>query len=648
MTTYDDVTAAAPAAAPPTPDPLAQIRAWNAEATLVEHYPQTLALLSGLGLSARASIGQLLARLDTEEVLRRHPDTPVFTVAVTGHSTLVGLTAPLTGELARHGLLLRHRLCDYDGYLRDLADPRSDVYRQDADLVLCVLDAESVFDELPVPWQVEDAEAALTSRLAQLSALAGTYAAEGSGTLVLNTLPLLTRFTHQLVDWASRARLGAAWRRFNAGLLDLSEQHADVLVLDLDPLVAAGGPVADPRLSTYAKVRLSDETLVAYAAEIGRLVGALTGRTKKCLVLDADGTLWDGILGDDGPEGIAAAGSFRGEAFGAFQQVIKQLGAQGVLLAVCSKNDREPLLAVLRDHPDMALRENDFVDVTANWQPKDGNLLALAERINLGADSFVFTDDSPFECGLVEAGVPGAAVIRLDDEPALHIDKLLADGWFDVREVTDEDRARGARYRTEAARQEFYADAGCVGDYLAGLGVTVRFSPPGPLEVARVAQLTQRTNQFNLTTRRLQPDDVRTALDDPAQLVLAVRSADRFGDNGLVGAVFAHLSDDGLHLDNFLLSCRVFARGIEQACLAALLSTARASRVPAVHGRYLPTKKNHRMREFYAENAFVRSGGGGRESRFTHTLDAITPPPPHVALDADLTALTEAAARAHH
>ncbi|MFG2648279.1 HAD-IIIC family phosphatase [Streptomyces sp. NPDC048436] len=648
MTTYDDVTAGAPAQSPPTPEPLARIRAWNAEEALAEHYPQTLALLSGLDLPARASVGQLLARLDTESVLRHHPDLPVFTVAVTGHSTLMGLIAPLTGELARHGMLLRTRLCDYDGYLRDLADPGSDVYRADADLVLCVLDAESVFDELPLPWRVEDAEAALTARLAQLSALAGTYAAEGTGTLVLNTLPLLPRFTRQLVDWASRARLGAAWRTFNAGLLRLTELHANTVVLDLDPLVAAGGPLADPRLSTYAKARFSDETLTAYAAEIGHLVGALTGRTKKCLALDADGTLWDGVLGDDGPENIAVGGSFRGEAFGAFQRVIKQLGAQGVLLAVCSKNDREPLLTVLRDHPDMVLREGDFVDVTANWRPKDGNLLALAERVNLGTDSFVFADDSAFECGLVEAGVPGTAVIRLDDEPALHIDKLLADGWFDVREVTDEDRVRGARYRTEAARQEFHADAGSMDDYLAGLGVTVRFSPPGPLEVARVAQLSQRTNQFNLTTRRLQADDVRTALKDPAQLVLAIRCADRFGDNGLVGAVFAHLADDGLHLDNFLLSCRVFARGIEQACLARLLTTARDEGLPAVHGRYRPTEKNHRMREFYTDNAFARSGGDEREPRFTHALDAITPPPPHVALDADLTALAEAVARAHH
>ncbi|MEV5873038.1 HAD-IIIC family phosphatase [Streptomyces sp. NPDC052101] len=616
---------------------LAAIRGWHAEARLVERYPQVLALLPGLDAAARGSVGQLLARLDAEEVLRLHPQTPALTVAITGHSTLAGLVAPLTAELARHGLMLRHRLSDYDGWVRDLGDPKSEVYQDGTDLVLCVLDAETVFDDLPVPWRVEDAEAALTARLRLLDSLAGTYAAHGTGTLVLNTLPLLPRFLRRLVDLRSRTRLCIAWREFNAGLLRLGETHPNVLAVDLDPLLAAGGPAADPRLSSYAKARLSDETLAGYAVEIGHLARALTGRTKKVLVLDADGTLWDGILGDDGPEGIAAAGSFRGEAFGEFQKVIKQIGAQGVLLAVCSKNDLEPVLSVVRDHPDMVLREDDFVHITANWRPKDGNLLALAERLNLGADSFVFADDNPFECGLVRTSVPGAAVIGLDDEPALHIDKLLADGWFDVREVTDADRGRGAQYRSDAARRDLQEASGSAEEYLTNLGVTVTFSAPAPLEIARVSQLTQRTNQFNLTTVRLRPEQVREQLADPGRLVLAIRSADRFGDNGLVGAVFAHHADDGLHLDNILLSCRVFARGIEQACLAALLEAARATGVPAVHGTYRPTKKNHRMRAFYPDHGFATFGGDEDELRFRHDLTTIAPAPAHVDLTADLT-----------
>ncbi|MEY9870877.1 FkbH-like protein [Streptacidiphilus sp. MAP12-33] len=627
--------------------PLEQIRAWNAEKRLVEEYPQVLSLIRLLDPAARASVGQLLARLDAEEVQRLHPQTPALTAAITGHSTLAALVAPLTGELARHGVLLRPRVSDYDAYARELRDPVSEVYLPGTDLVLCVLDAEALLDDLPSPWRVEHAEQALRAKLAQLDALAGVYAAHGGGTLVLNTATLLTRFTHQLVDLRSRARLGAAWREFNAGLLRLGDTHANTLVLDLEPLVAAGGPVADARLSVYVKARLSEETLSAYAVEVGHLARALTGRSKKVLVLDADNTLWDGILGDDGPEGIAVGGSFRGEAFAAFQKVCRQIGSQGVLLAVCSKNDREPVLGVLREHPEMVLREGDFVNVTANWQPKDENLKALAARLNLGADSFVFADDSPYECGLVEAGVPGVAVVRLDDEPALHVERLLVDGWFDVRELTDADRGRAEQYRVEELRQEFLDSAGSTEEYLAGLGVTVRFGPPEGLEVTRVAQITQRTNQFNLTTRRLQPETVRERMADPAWLVLAIRSGDRFGDNGTVGAVFAEIREDGLHLDNFLLSCRVFARGIEQACTAALLRAARDAGLPAVWGEYRPTAKNHRMREFYPDLGFADAGESDGGLLFRHPLQDVEPAPAHVTLDADLSGLDGPDAATH-
>ncbi|MET8629332.1 HAD-IIIC family phosphatase [Kitasatospora sp. NPDC004669] len=622
---------------------LDQIRVWNAEGRLAEQYPGVLSLIRLLDADARASVGQLLARLDAEKVQRLHPQTPTSTVAITGHSTLTSLIAPLTGEFARHGMLLRPRVSDYNAYARDLQDPGSEVYLPDTDLVLCLLDAEAVFDDMLSPWRLEHAEEALRSKLAQLNTLAATYAAHGAGTLVLNTVPLLPKFTHQLVDLRSRARLGVAWREFNAGLLRLGETHANSLVLDLEPLVAVGGPVADPRFSCYVKARLSEETLGAYAVEVGHLARALTGRAKKVLVLDADNTLWDGILGDDGPEGIAIGGSFRGEAFAAFQKVCKQIGSQGVMLAICSKNDREQVLGVLREHPEMVLREDDFVNVTANWQPKDENLETLAQRLNLGTDSFVFADDSTYECGLVEAGVSGVAVVRLNDEPALHVDRLLADGWFDVRELTEEDRARADRYQVEELRQEFLAGAGSTEEYLAGLEVRVGFGPPKGVEATRVAQITQRTNQFNLTTRRLQPQTVRERLADPGWLVLAIRSGDRFGDNGIVGAVFAQIRDDGLHLDNFLLSCRVFARGIEQACLSALLQAAREAGLPAVWGEYRPTAKNHRMRDFYPHHGFAEVGERDGRLLFRHPLDAVDSVPAHVALDTDLPALSVAA-----
>ncbi|MFC3575156.1 HAD-IIIC family phosphatase [Streptomyces yaanensis] len=580
-------------------------------------------------------VGRLLARVDPDEIRHHHPDATPLTVTVSGHGTLDVLTGPLTAELARHGIPLRAVLGDHDSWRRDLQDTSSPLYAKDTDLSLIVLDSAHVLDELPLPWRVSDAAEAIGAKLKLITRLVEAYVAEASGTLVLNTLPLLTTQLRQLVDHRSRTELSVLWREFNTGLLRLALDHPRVHVVDLEPLVAESGPVRDTRLAVYTKEHLGSELLGRYAREVAHLARAVRGRTKKVLVVDLDNTLWDGILGDDGPDGIALSGTYRGEAFAAFQRVVKQLGSQGVLLAVCSKNDQEPVERVLADHPDMVLRPEDFVAVTANWRPKDGNLRDIAARLNLGIDSLVFADDSPFECGLVASGVPEVAVVRLDEEPALHIDRLLADGWFDTRELTEADRQRAGQYRADAGRRELLDTAATMEEYLQALDVRVTVAAVTEPDIPRISQITLRTNQFNLTTRRLQPDDVRRLLDSPRHLVLAVRSQDRFGDNGVVGAVFAECTDDGLRIDNVLLSCRVFARGIEQAALGALLAHARTAGATAAWASYRPTAKNHKVRDFYPSLGFetVAEGADGVLD-FRHDLTQLPPVPPHVTLDA--------------
>ncbi|MFC4497395.1 HAD-IIIC family phosphatase [Streptomyces ovatisporus] len=619
--------------------PLERLRELHAAGLLAAEYPSVAPLLAELDpgdgrFAELARAGRLLAQVPPEQILEHHPDVRCVTAAVTGSSTVDALTPALTAQLARHGVPLRCLPGEFGTWQRDLRDTGSPLYAPGTDLALCVLDAGIVFGELPSRWGVEDVHKTVEAKLELLDGLAGRWAGEAAGTLVLNTLPLLRHYTHQLVDLRSRTELAALWREFNAGILRLALTHQRVHVVDMDVLAAEGGPVRDPRLAAYAKVHLGEELLGRYAREAGHCARTLLGRTKKVLVVDLDNTLWDGVLGDDGAEGIAVAATYRGEAFGAFQRTVRQLGSQGVLLAVCSKNDSEPVLQVLRDHPDMVLREQDFVRVSANWEPKDGNLREIAERLNLGADSFVFADDSPFECGLVASSLPGVAVVRLNEEPALHIERLLADGWFDVRELTAEDRGRTAQYRSDAERRTLLDSAGSMEDYLRDLDVRVSVSPASGHELNRVSQMTLRTNQFNMTTQRLQPDAVREQAHDPDRMVLAVRSQDRFGDNGVVGALLAARRQDVLHLDNMLLSCRVFARGIEQAALGALLAHAQQSGLSGVQARYLPTAKNHRVRGFYPSMGFAAVQESETEVLFRHDLCELPPPPGHVTLTA--------------
>ncbi|MGC9440843.1 HAD-IIIC family phosphatase [Streptomyces sp. WG5] len=633
-------TVSSPAPPETRPSPLAALRTLRREGQLAARYPRIAPLLAELaGTGAETDLrraGSVLAQLDHAQVLAAWPETETAVIAVTGHSTLGGLGDPLAAEFGRHGVLTETRPSDFDAYQRDLRDTGSPLYAADVDLALCVLDPQVLLDELGSPWQAEDLARAVRRKLAEIERLAGTFTAHARADLVLNTVPLPRTVTHQLVDHESRARAGLAWRDFNSGLLRLSLADPRVHVVDLDPLVAAGTALNDARMAAYAKAVLGDDLLARYAREVAHLSRMLRGRTKKVLVVDADNTLWDGVLGDDGPDGIAAATTFRGEAFGTFQRLVRQLGSQGVLLAVSSKNDHDDLVRVVREHPDMVLREDDFARINANWRPKDANLEDIARRLNVGVDSLVFVDDSPFECGLVAAGLPQVAVVRLDDEPALHVEKLLADGWFDTARLTAEDRARAARYRTESVRADLLESAGSQEEYLSRLGVRVALAEAAPGDADRIAQLSLRTNQFNLTTVRLRAADVTERLTDPAHLVLVIRSADLFGDNGVVGAVLARRDGDTLRVDNMLLSCRVFARGIEQAAVAALLGHARATGATQVTAVYRPTGKNRNVRGFWPSLGFTTLSVADDEVRFRHGLRDLPAVPSHISLDCAL------------
>jgi FkbH-like protein len=614
-------------------DAMAELIALHRNDELAARYPQVKALLAGLSETDLANAGQLLARLDPDEVQTAHPGVNAVTIGVTGHGTLPGLVPALTAELARHGLLLRPVVADFDGYLFELADPDSAVYAADPQIVLAVLDPTVVSDELPVPWRPDDVARVLDQKIAVIERLCAQFERACKGTLVLNTMPLPRTLSAQLIDHRSRARLGAIWRDGNARLLRLADEHPSLVVLDLDTLVADGVPIVDERLNVYAKAHLSVGLLARYAREIGHLGAHVAGRTRKCLVLDLDGTVWGGVLGDDGVDGIEVGESYRGEAFSAFQRVAKQIGSQGVLLAAASKNDADAVAEVLRDHPRMTLREDDLVRVAANWRPKHDNLIELAEDLNLNVDSFVFVDDNPAERGLVGAALPEVAVVEIGQDPAGHVGALLRDGWFDVRELTTEDRARPARYRDELARKDFLSSHDSIQDYLRELNVTVRISAAGEHEIARISQITLRTNQFNLTTERLQPSDVAGRAADRAHLVLGIHVADRFGASGLVGAVFTRAEGDTLHIDNFLLSCRVFSRGVEQATLSSIQRYARDAGIREVVGAYRPSPKNGKVRDFYPRHGFVPlDDEGGDVTRFRHDLAEILPVPGHLRL----------------
>jgi FkbH-like protein len=341
-------------------------------------------------------------------------------------------------------------------------------------------------------------------------------------------------------------------------------------------------------------------------------------RAKKVLVLDLDNTLWGGVIGDDGVEGIViGTGSPAGEAFADWQHYVKGLGERGVILAICSKNDAAIAEAGF-GHAGSVLRRSDFAAFECSWDDKAGGLRRIAAALNVGLDSFVFCDDNPAECALVRQECPEVAVVCLGSEPAAFIDLFDAGRWLDADRFTQEDLGRSAAYTARAAALSERAAATDIAGYLAGLGMKGVLRRPDEADIARVAQLELKTNQFNVTTRRYSEAQIRGFLAREDAVVLAFRLADRFGDHGLTSTLVAFREGDALRIDSWLMSCRIFSRSAEQFMLRGLIGMAAVMGVRRLLGEYEPTAKNDVVAGLYARLGF--SGGDG--SFFVRDVDA--------------------------
>jgi FkbH-like protein len=509
--------------------------------------------------------------------------------------------------------------------LLQLTDPDSELARFAPDVTLCLLD-ETLF--LPDDADVTDLDAlrdAVVRRTGILAEALRACRAHRPGPILVHTVPLPRARRDAVIAFRSRARLGRIWRDLNSRLLDLPEQVEDVHTLDWEAvLVEHPGPLRDERLYRYARMAWSVAAERRYAAEAARFCRAAAGLSAKCLVLDLDNTLWGGVLGDDGPENIEVGGMYPGNAYLATQRTAAALRRQGVLLAVASKNDPGLVDRVFAEHPGLALRATDFAATAVNWEPKDGNVAGLVAGLNLGLDSVVFADDSRFECELVGGSLPEVTVVHLGGDPSGHAGRLLAEGGFDVLATTGTDRQRTELYRARAERTRHeagYADRpDSARAFLHDLDLRVTVRAADDFLRPRIRQLALRTNQFTLLGPAAEPDTgVR---------VLGVDVTDRFGDEGTTGAVWLTEDGDRLLIENLVLSCRVFSRGVEFAILAAVTERARALRSARIEARYRRTERNGPARRFLDEAGFVPDGEINGLIRYALTLTPTTSPCP--------------------
>lgn len=558
------------------------------------------------------------ARLDRrlQVICSEHPEAVSglsrIKLAILASSTVEHLQSSIRVAALRRGLLVEIYVAPYGQYQQEVLNSTSQLYQFKPDAVLLALDGRELRVRLPLEATWSELEVTASQCVEKWENLWQILKAR-LGTEVIQqtfTSPLERLFGNY--DVVTPATPISCFHQINY-LLQRAASEQRILLLDIESLAAnIGNPTwNNPTLWHHSKQAISPVQAPLYGEQVARILAALRGLSSKCLVLDLDNTLWGGVIGDDGLGGIELGqGTGPGEAFQAFQHYVKSLKQRGIILAVCSKNDQENALEPFEKHPEMVLRKEDFAVFVANWEDKATNLKRIAARLNIGLDSLVFFDDNPAERAIIRQFTPNVAVPEVPEDPAQYIRCLSDAGYFEAVSFSEGDTQRAEQYRSNVQREELKGQSHRIEDFLENLKMELTLASVDSISLQRAAQLINRSNQFNLTTRRYTETQIRQMLREQDVLCWQARLRDVFGDNGLISVVIAKptLVDDrrGLHIDTWLMSCRVLGRQVEQAVLNVLVDEASQRDYCFLLGEYIKTKKNEMVREHYQRLGFEK------------------------------------------
>lgn len=532
-----------------------------------------------------------------------------FRLAVLSNATIDFIVPALVGSAARHGIALQVIQPSYDQVAQEALTPDSMVNRSKPDAVLFALD----YRALPLKLSLGDADASTATvqgSIGYLNALRDGVKTNSNAVCIFQTFAQPAESLFGSLDRALPGTLRNLLDGINRLLAESVIGSGDVL-LDIAGLAETVGLSEwhDTQLWNLGKFPFADDLIPLYADHVARMIAAIRGKSRKALVLDLDNTVWGGVIGDDGLEGILLAqGDARGEAHLAVQRIALDLRQRGIVLAVSSKNTDEVARTPFEKHPEMLLKLDHIAVFQANWNDKATNIQAIAEELSLGLDALVFLDDNPVERGLVRKLLPQVAVPELPEEPAYYARTLTAAGYFEAIAFAGEDLKRASFYQDNAKRATLQKQVGGVDAYLASLDMTISFQPFDATGRARIVQLINKSNQYNLTTRRYTDPEVCEAESDPSVFTLQVRLADIFGDNGMISVVICRPVEENVwEIDTWLMSCRVLGRKVEHMVLRRILEQARLEGISNLRGVYHPTERNKMVAEHYAKLGFSKT-----------------------------------------
>jgi FkbH-like protein len=530
-------------------------------------------------------------------------------IALLGDSATQMLAKAMVGYGYEVGLHFDLFEADYDQIDRQIFDANSELHAFKPEFIIIFQSANKLlkkFYSLDNPEKVHFSDTLLGEISGRFKTLQESLAAK---VIVLNFIEINDSVFGNFANKINDSFLYQI-RKSNFELMNLSQAHKDLFVCDVSALHNSWGSSYCTDMKTYinADMVFSIDFLPIVAKNVCDIIQSILGTFKKCLILDLDNTLWGGIIGDDGLENIQIGDLGIGKAFTELQLWIKQLKKRGIILAVCSKNTESIAKEPFEKHPEMKLRLEDIAVFVANWENKVDNIRHIQSILNIGFDSMVFLDDNPFERNMVKTSIPEIIVPELPEDPAEYLPFLRAANLFETASFTENDERRTQQYQQESLRATVQKSFSNEDEFLASLNMASVIQPFNKFNIPRVAQLTQRSNQFNLRTIRYTESEIQAIAGSAEYCPLTFTLEDRFGNYGLISVVILKKKHDGLFIDTWIMSCRVLKRGMERFVLNEIVATANRGGYAAIQGEYIPTAKNAMVKDHYKTLGFKNIG----------------------------------------
>ena len=535
-------------------------------------------------------------------------NTPNVKVALLGDTATQLLVTAIKGEAVDRGFSLDIYEGEYNQVERQLMDPTSELYDFDANIIV-VFQSTHKLGEYHSSLSVEQQKLLAEERLSFVSMLCENTSFANKKFIYFNYPEIEDTV---FGSYANKVESSFSYqvRKLNFELMNLARQYPNLFICDIAGLQNLFGRqfMFAPNVYMTTEMVLSVNALPYVASRVVDIIAAIKGLFKKCLILDLDNTVWGGVIGDDGLEGIELGhGLGIGKAFTEFQMWIKKLKQRGIIICVASKNNEDTAKEPFEKHPDMILKLNDIAVFQANWETKVDNIRTIQGILNIGFDSMVFLDDNPFERNMVRENIPGITVPELPEDPAMYLEYLYSQNLFETASYSNADKDRTKQYQVEAKRVSLSKTFTNEADFLKTLNMVSTVSGFTKFNTPRVAQLSQRSNQFNLRTIRYTEADIEKMAADPDAIDLSFTLEDKFGDNGLIAVIIMKKQDEEtLFVDTWFMSCRVLKRGMENFTLNTMVEYAKAKGYKKIIGEFIPTPKNKMVEMHYLNLGFSR------------------------------------------